>query len=99
VTTPVDLDTFSPTVKNAFKDSFTEQPYDPRPGEDSARRRIAYGLLLLLGFVVFASFLSFWGGSAGGVDPLIKFTQVLLGPIVPLVSAATGFYYGTKSNK
>jgi hypothetical protein len=27
----------------------------------------------------------------------MKIVQVLLGPVIALVSAATGFYYGTKS--
>jgi len=31
---------------------------------------------------------------------LLKVVQMLLGPLIALVSAATGFYYGTKaSNK
>jgi Mn2+/Fe2+ NRAMP family transporter len=94
-----DLDAINASATNKIARRLELKEYDPRPGEDSARRRIAYALLIILAFVVFASFVSFWGGQPREVDSLIKFAQILLGPIVPLVSAATGFYYGTKSQK
>ena len=31
------------------------------------------------------------------VEDVMKIVQILLGPVIALVSAATGFYYGTKS--
>lgn len=71
------------------------KPYDSRPQEDSARRYIAYSLIGLLwvlvgGILILVSF-----GSIHLSE--IKEFAVILGPIVTLVSAATGFYYGTKS--
>ncbi|POZ52384.1 hypothetical protein [Methylovulum psychrotolerans] len=69
--------------------------YDPRPQEDGARRIIAYLLIGLLWFVVGGMFVLLAFGSIKVID--IKEFAVVLGPIVTLVSAATGFYYGTKS--
>jgi hypothetical protein len=68
--------------------------YDPRPLEDAARRIIAYLLIGILFFVVVAivGLVSF---QVIKVDEIKEFA-VVLGPIVTLVSAATGFYYGTK---
>lgn len=69
--------------------------YDPRPHEDGARRRIAYLLIGLLWFVILAMFALIAFKSIAVAD--IKDFAVVLGPVVTLVSAATGFYYGTKS--
>jgi hypothetical protein len=71
--------------------------YDPRPHEDGARRTIAFLLLGLLWLVISAILLMLAYGSIK-IDELERF-GVLLGPIVALVSAATGFYYGTKASK
>jgi len=79
--------------------SVTTQPYDPRPDEDAARRHIAYTLISLLIAVCLATFSTLWW-TAVPVESLLKVVQMLLGPLIALVSAATGFYYGTKaSNK
>ncbi|KLD79315.1 hypothetical protein FZ025_02440 [Xanthomonas hyacinthi] len=69
--------------------------YDPRPHEDQARRHIAYMLIGLL-WVVVAGLLILVAWSGIQVQDIKEFA-VLLGPVVTLVSAATGFYYGTKS--
>jgi hypothetical protein len=69
--------------------------YDPRQAEDNARRRIAYLLIALLWLVVVAIL----GMVSCGTVPIddIKEFGVILGPLITLVSAATGFYYGTKT--
>ena len=69
--------------------------YDPRPQEDNARRTIAYLLIGLLWMVVGAMLALTAFGVINVSD--IKEFAVVLGPVVTLVSAATGFYYGTKS--
>jgi hypothetical protein len=69
--------------------------YDPRPQEDGARRTIAYLLIGLLGFVVSGMLILLWFRIID-VDHSKEF-GVILNPIIALVSAATGFYYGTKS--
>lgn len=72
------------------------KPYDPRPHEDNARRNIAYLLIGLLAFIVIAIFVLLCHGKIAVED--IKDFGIILTPIIALVSAATGFYYGTKSN-
>ena len=69
--------------------------YDPRPEEDQARRHIAFLLIGLLWLVVAAIFVLIAFGTIQVID--IKEFAAVLGPVVTLVSAATGFYYGTKS--
>lgn len=71
--------------------------YDPRPGEDWARRIIAYSLVGLL-IAVVLWILALVSFDRIKVDDLKDFA-VVLGPVVTLVSAATGFYYGTKAGR
>lgn len=68
--------------------------YDPRPIEDGARRNIAYALIAILGFLIIAIIELLWSNKINLTD--LKEFAVILGPIITLVSAATGFYYGTK---
>lgn len=93
-----DLDFTADELKDDAQSSTLEigADYDPRPLEDTARRTIAYLLIGLLWVVVSSIFIL----CAFGVIKLteIKEFAVILGPVVTLVSAATGFYYGTKSN-
>lgn len=69
--------------------------YDPRPQEDAARRVIAYLLIGLL-WVLVGSILILVAFKIMNLSE-VKELSVVLGPVVTLVSAATGFYYGTKS--
>jgi hypothetical protein len=79
----------------AKKTKFKEEPYDPRQQEDSARRRIAYILLSILGVIVLwaLGIASFFPDS---IESVLKMLQIILGPVIALVSAATGFYFGSK---
>jgi hypothetical protein len=52
-------------------------------------------LIALLWFIIVALFMLIACGTIALAD--IKEVSVVLGPVVTLVSAATGFYYGTKS--
>ena len=88
--------TKDPTVKSDKEELFQEKSYDPRPQEDSARRRIAYILLGLLAIVLIWALgsITLWPGSE---EKIVKVLQIVLGPIIALVSAATGFYFGSKA--
>ena len=68
--------------------------YDPRPLEDKARRRIAYLLIALLALMIVALL----AAVVFGVIPVSEIEEfdVILGPLVVLVSAATGFYFASK---
>ena len=68
--------------------------YDPRPSEDKARRRIAYLLIALLALMIVALL----AAVVFGVIPVSEIEEfdVILGPLVVLVSAATGFYFASK---
>lgn len=90
----VDLSAIPPTHDGA-KSPEIGGDYDPGPQEDQARRHIAYRLIGLLWLVVAARFMLVSFGTIKVSE--IKELAVVLGPIVTLVSAATGFYYGTKS--
>jgi hypothetical protein len=86
----------APVKTTAFEPQ-PDRDYDSRPVEDGARRTIAYLLIGLLWLVVGAMFILIAFGSIAIAD--IKEFAVVLGPVVTLVSAATGFYYGTKSSQ
>ena len=70
--------------------------YDSRPLDDKARRRIAYLLIALLALHVNAltTMVLF---DVIAIDDVKEF-GVILGPLVALVSAATGFYFASKGN-
>lgn len=83
------------SVDHSRREKWNSVEYDPRPGEDGARRTIAYALVGLLAIIVFAVLLLLAFGVVEVTE--LKDFSVLLGPVITLVSAATGFYYGTKS--
>jgi len=93
---PAEFDFTADSPAGPKEDVIEERPYDPRPHEDGARRIIAYALIGLLSFLVIAMMAALWLGVIAAKD--LKEFAVVLGPLVTLVSAATGFYYGTKSN-
>jgi hypothetical protein len=72
------------------------EEYDSRPQEDSARRRIAYYLLTMLAGVILWAALFTWINPEE-LDAVKGLLELVLGPLVALVSAATGFYFGSKS--
>ncbi len=72
--------------------------YDPDKYRDATRSYIAYWLLGLLTAVVVFSFgaLLFFKKDTLTFIDLKSLLELLLGPIVALVSAATGFYFGSQ---
>src|SRR5882757_1245188 len=74
--------------------------YDPDEFRDQARKRITYWLLGLLTLLVTYAF----GGlflieNKPSFEHLKSLVEMLLGPLIALVSAATGFYFGAQSSK
>lgn len=90
------LDARRPSSGEAKSVKVKAEPYDSRPYEDKARRYIAYLLIWLLIAICLTSFalVMMWPQKLADVLQLI---QIILSPVVALVSAATGFYYGTKT--
>ena len=76
---------------------YSGRDYDPDEHADHTRQRIAYGLLFLLAFIVVGIFATLWFTDLAVTE--IKEFAVILGPVITLVSAATGFYYGATHNK
>jgi hypothetical protein len=83
-------------------------PYDPGKALDDIRGKIALCLIHLLTFIVVATFVSIWipvliawraGGYIDISTPLKDMLQLLLAPVVGLVGAATGYYFGVSSQK
>ena len=70
------------------------QSYDPRPQEDTARRRLAYHLVLILA-VMLISLLTMVAAGVIEVGDVDKFA-VLVSPVVTLVTAATSYYFADR---
>ena len=85
---PID-ETFAPETL----ETPTEQKYDPEPARDTARKWLAYILLILLCAIVVASFATLWWAEAKFAD-LKALLELILSPVIALVGSATGFYFG-----
>jgi hypothetical protein len=79
-----------------------EKDYDPRPATDGARRIIAYWLLLLLTVLIFAALYFFCRlfntDKPPSFDDIKNMIGFILTPLITLVSAATGFYFGSNNH-
>lgn len=78
------------------------EPYTPQKPhhEDVSRRCIAYWLLAILSFVVAFSFFMIIWLKAAGIDVTFKdfrsMLELIITPLLTLVSAATGFYFASQ---
>ena len=72
--------------------------YDPSEDREKIRGLIALILVwALVGVLAFAVFSSWIVMEAENRSALMKVLEVVLAPLVALVGAVTGFYYGEKS--
>jgi len=77
----------------------SSKPYNPDEFRDNARKRITYWLLALLTVLFVGAFVSlFVIEGQPDLEQLKSLLEILLGPLVALVSAATGFYFGAQSD-
>ena len=75
-------------------------PYNPDRDREGARKGITYWLLSLLTVLFVISFAALAALKENPTfDQLKSLIELLLGPLVALVSAATGFYFGAQSAK
>lgn len=68
-------------------------PFDPSKQRENVRGIIAGALLALLSFIIVASFISYWWDllDAATLEGLLT---IIFAPVLGLVGAATGFYFG-----
>ncbi len=78
-----------------------EGGYDPDRYRDTTRSYIAYWLLFLLTLVILGSFASLATLERDKLsfENLRGLLELIFGPLVALVSAATGFYFGAQSGQ
>ena len=76
------------------------EPYNPSQALDKARIRVAMWLLrvLILVIVLNAVLLSTARLTGIAIDDVRSLFETMFGSMVTLVSAATGFYFGTRVN-
>ena len=92
---PVDLSAEIPPA--AHRQTIpTGAPFNPEPQRERIRGWIALSLLGMLAVVLLLAFISMWVGMKAEV--LQTVLTIIFGPLVTLVSAATGFYYGSRSS-
>ncbi|HEX5760737.1 MAG TPA: hypothetical protein VF121_16230 [Thermoanaerobaculia bacterium] len=73
-------------------------PLETVPYSDRIRGRIAERLIWMLAAVILLAFATFWRATpAAAPGELQDFLAVLFGPLVALVSAAVGYYFGGKA--
>ena len=92
---PIDLSAQTPSDVH-LQTIPTGVPFDPEPQRERIRGRIAQGLLWMLAGVMLLAFGSMWTGV--DAELLKTVLTIIFGPLVALVSAATGFYYGSRSS-
>jgi len=75
-----------------------EEDYNPDRSRDQARARITYWLLFLFTLLILFAFFALYNADEKPTFENLKaILELLLGPVVALVSAATGFYFGAQS--
>ncbi|WP_376093565.1 hypothetical protein ACE7GA_25770 [Roseomonas sp. CCTCC AB2023176] len=74
--------------------------YEPARDRENVRGHLAYIVVGIFAVLVVATFITAIFaifGSNGKVEGLLQVVGVLLSPVVALVGAVTGFYYGEKA--
>jgi hypothetical protein len=71
-------------------------PYNPERARENYRGIIALILIALMSALITASFALFWIHPDRSKD-LQQFFSLIFGPVVALVGAATGYYFGSQS--
>ncbi len=71
-------------------------PYDPERARENYRGVIALILIGLMAALITATFALFWLHPDRSKD-VQQFFSLIFGPVVALVGAATGYYFGSQS--
>lgn len=99
-------------IAGAPSTSIIDEPYDPTRDREEARGKIALALVwTLIGVVAFGALvavITMWNcvgatpacsAETYRLDPIRAVFELLLTPLVGLVGAVTGFYFGEKSGQ
>jgi hypothetical protein len=73
----------------------SEKPWNQDEEQERVRGKIALYLLALLAGVVVASFVFMWV-NPDRIDAMKTLLEIVFSPLIALVGAATGFYFGGK---
>ncbi len=74
------------------------KPYNPDPEREKLRGKIALILVSLLVGIVLMAFFTLWFAAPEKVSKLKEVLDLVVAPIVGIVGAVTGFYFGGKEN-
>ncbi len=77
---------------------FDTVPYDPARARESVRGIIALSLIALLAAVIIASFVLLWI-HPDRVGELHSLLGLVFAPLIALVGAATGYYFGSHEGR
>jgi len=61
---------------------------------EGARQWIALMVVSALAFIVISSFVSLWVYGAKSIDDVVKVIEAVTSPVIGIVGAVTGFYFG-----
>ena len=86
----------SPDAASAGLSPIPTKPYDPEPEREGIRGSLAILLISLLIGVVAVSFFCLWL-MPEKFENLKGLLELVFGPIIALVGAVTGFYFGGKT--
>ena len=76
----------------------SSEKYNPEQSRDKARASITYWLLILLTILFLGAFVAFFSIKETATFANLKvLLEMLITPLIVLVSAATGFYFGANS--
>jgi type II secretory pathway component PulM len=84
----------------AVSDSFprvTQRTVELR--QEDARTRIALLIVGAFAIIVVVAILAIWVPTARSVDEIVKIIQTVLSPLVGIVGAVTGFYFGARQGQ
>lgn len=97
--TPNELDVTDEAVPPGGPPVPVTVPYDPTADQENVRGRIAYIILSMFTVMVLGALASSIFSSETTWKQVAAALGLLLAPVVALVGAVTGFYYGEKSGK
>jgi hypothetical protein len=90
---PQDLGSATPTDAPGYQ----TRPFNPEKARESVRGNIAIALIALLAATILASFALLWLHPDRYKD-VHDWLDVIFNPLVALVGAATGYYFGSQSS-